>query len=347
MHIQLAKLLRAISMACALAIGLTGISLAPARAQSQTAQPPQRALANLYEVAKSIISDPSGEAEVKVQGESPTFPYPSAIQAQWDNSIAAYGNTLTQQERDEFVPCAAHLNNAIADMEDGYTVETTQPKSNTGAQASAQQRYADAKTEFAQCDAAYALAQSEIGAAPANKPQQGGADTSANPEPAAAENPPAGTPETPASDATPPSNTTAASNGPVTGSVEESEEPGSIDWTPTLDPLFTYLANEWKRTVNDPKNKDWAPDDTPNTLTLTLRPDQVPQVESISGPRSSSLRTIMENGDLPVVKFPNGTKLGSVRIAPIFRVRPTSVQNRMRMKYYERDGIFKSYQVAQ
>jgi hypothetical protein len=273
--------------------------------------------------------------------------------------VSVYGNDLTQKERAEFIPCAAHLNNAIAAMEDGYTIHVTQPETNSGAQASAKKRYEDAKAEFAQCDAAYALAQSEVGTAAANQPQQAGADTTASPEstpaensPAATpepapENPPVGTPETPTSGTTPPSNPEPPSKGPVTGSVEESQEPGSIDWTPTLDPLSTYLANEWKRTVNDPKNKDWAPDDTPNTLTLTLRPDQVPEVESITGPRSSSLRTIMENGNLPVVEFPNGSKLSSVRIAPIFRVRATSVQKRTRMKYYERDGIFKSYQAPQ
>jgi hypothetical protein len=346
-----------VAMVLLLILALT-VPGATAEGQAPPAQAPERALANLYAVAKSIIGDPAGEAE-EHPGGSPTFPYPDAIQLQWDASMSEYGNKLNAQEQALFPPCATHLNNAIADMEKGYTTADTQPKSNTGAQESAQQSYAAAKAEFAQCDAAYALAQSEIGTAPANKPQQGGADTSASPEsppaetpPAAApepapENPPAMTPETPASDTAPPSDANAPSKGPVAGSVEESEEPGSIDWTPTLDPLSTYLAKEWKKTVNDPKNKDWAPDDAANTLTLTLRPNQVPEVESITGPRSSSLRTIMENGNLPVVKFPDGSKLSSVRIAPIFRVRPTSVQNRTRMKYYERGGIFKSYQVAQ
>jgi hypothetical protein len=317
---------------------------------------------NLYEVAKSIISDPKNEAE-EHPGGSPTFPYPDAIQLQWDASTTAYGKSLTQQERDAFMPCATHLNNAIADMEKGYTTVDTQPKTNTGAQESAQKSYAAAKAEFAQCDAAYALAQSEVGNGAANKPQEGGADTNVSPEPAPenppaatpepvpAENPPAvGTPETPTSDTTPPNNppltgsAATASNGPVTGSVEEAEQPGSIDWTPTLDPLFGYLSKEWNLVTSDPKNKDWARDDDGNTLTLKLQPNQAPEMVSVSGARGSSLRTIMESGNVPVTKFPDGSRLSSVVVAPKFLVKPTPGKLRTRLKYYERDGIFKSYQ---
>ena len=366
MIVPAAKFVRAICMAGVLAIGLVWSSAASARSQTQTqsqtqtAQPPARALANLYEVAKSITSDPAGEAE-EHPGGSPTFPYPTAIQAQWDDSMATYGNTLTQEERAEFIPCAAHLRNAITQMEIGYTVEVTQPKSNTGAQESAQKSYALAKTEFEQCDAAYALAQSEVGNGVASKPQEGGAEANANPEPAAAENPPAatpepapenpptGTPETPTSGTTPPSNppqtgsATAASNGPIDGSVEESQEPGSIDWTPALDPLFTYLSKEWKLVTGNPKNQNWPPDDDSGTLKLKLQPNQPPEMLSVSGNRSSFLRTIMENGDLPVIKFPDESRLTSVVVLPKFRVKPTPGRTRTRLKYYERDGIFKSY----
>jgi hypothetical protein len=348
---DMAKLLRAILGMSLPVISLAGNSLASSQSQTQTqtqaqtAQPPARALANLYEVAKSIINKPSGEAE-EHPGGSPTFPYPDAIQLQWDQSMALYGNKLNPQEQALFPPCATHLNNAIADTEKGYTTEDTQPKSNTGAQADAQKSYAAGKLEFEQCDAAYALAQSEVGNGAANKPQQGGADTNANPEPtpAPAENPPAGTPETPTSDtSTPP---TTASNGAIPGSVEESEEPGSIDWTPTLDPLFTYLSKEWNLVASDPRNNTWAADDAGNTLTLKLQPNQAPEVESISGARSSSLRTITENG-LPETRFPNGSKLNSVVVAPTFSVKPKAGMKRTRMKYYERNGIFKSYSVAQ
>jgi hypothetical protein len=364
MIVEVAKFSRTIFVGGVLAIGLVGSSAALGQTQSetQTAQPPARALANLYAVAKSIINDPAGEAE-EHPGGSPTFPYPDAIQAQWDSSLATYGNTLTQQERAEFIPCAAHLRNAITDMEIGYTVEDTQPKSNTGAQESAQKSYAAAKTEFEQCDAAYALGQSEVGNGAANKPQEGGADTNASPEPApsenppaatpepAPENPPAGMPETPTSGTNAPSNppltSSAASNGPIDGSVEEAAEPGSIDWTPTLDPLFTYLSKEWKLVTGNPKNQNWPPDDDAGTLKLKLQPNQPPEMLSVSGNRSSFLRTIMENGDLPVIKFPDGSRLTSVVVLPKFRVKPTPGRQRTRLKYYERDGIFKSYPVAQ
>jgi hypothetical protein len=350
MSVQMGNFSRAVVVVCVSVLAITpiGIRLAFAQTQAPTAQPPQRALANLYEVAKSIISNPKNEAE-EHPGGSPTFPYPDAIQAQWDSSMSAYGTGLTQQERDEFVPCAAHLNNAIADMEDGYTTADTQPKTNAGAQESAQKSYAVAKTEFAQCESAYALAQSEIGNGAANKPQQGGADTNMAPEPAP-ENPPAGTPETPTSDTNTPSNptlssgATTASNGAIPGSVEEAEEPGSIDWTPTLDPLFTYLSKEWNLVTSDPKNNNWAADNAGNTITLKLQPNQAPEVISTSGSRSSSLRSIMENGNVPVTRFPDGSKLSSVVVSPKFLVKPTPGKLRTRMKYYERGGIFKSYQ---
>jgi|SRR5580704_5515765 len=349
MMVPTGKFSRAIFVCGVLAIGLVGSVGALSQTQTQTqtsasAQAVARALSNLYQVAKSITNDPAGEAE-EHPGGPPTFPYPDAMRAQWDSAIAANSGGLTPQEREQYVPCAAHLTNAILDTEQGYTVEDTQPKSNAGAQESAQKSYAEGKAEFAQCNpSAFALAQSEVGSSAAT-PQQGGTDTTVSPEQAPAENPPAGTPETPTSDTTPPSNPapSTASNEAIPGSVEESEEPGSIDWTPTLDPLFTYLAKEWNLVASDPKNKDWAADNAGNTLKLKLQPNQAPEVESISGARSSSLRSITENG-LPVTRFPNGSRLSSVVVAPTFNVKPKAGTKRTRMKYYERNGIFKSYQ---
>jgi hypothetical protein len=365
MMLQATKFSRTIFVCGVLAIGfVTGlVALGQTQTQSQpqtsaAAQAVARALANLYQVAQSIIKDPAGEAE-EHPGGPPTFPYPASMQAQWDSAIADNSGGLTPQEREQYVPCAGHLNNAIMDTEQGYTVEDTQPKSNTGAQESAQKSYAEGKAEFAQCNpSAFALAQSEVGSSAAT-PQQGGTDTTVSPDqtPAPAENPPAatpepapenppvaGTPETPTSATAPPANT--SSNGAIPGSVEESEEPGSIDWTPTLDPLFTYLSKEWNLVASDPKNKDWAGDTAGNTLKLKLQPNQAPEVESITGARSSSLRSITENG-LPVTRFPNGSRLSSVEVAPTFNVKPKMGTKRTRMKYYERNGIFKSYQVAE
>jgi hypothetical protein len=56
---------------------------------------------------------------------------------------------------------------------------------------------------------------------------------------------------------------------------------------------------------------------------------------------------IMQNGELPVTTFPNGSTLRSVSIAPKFFVKPGPGRSRTRLKYYERDGIFKSYQASQ
>jgi hypothetical protein len=133
----------------------------------------------------------------------------------------------------------------------------------------------------------------------------------------------------------------------IAGSATEAALPGSIDWTPVLDPLQTYLANEWQRVVNDPKNSSWAADSAGNTLTLKLQPGQLPEVLSVTGSRSYVFNAIMQDGRLPTTTFPNGSTLTSVSIAPTFFVKNAPGIVRTRLKYYERDGIFKSYRVAQ
>jgi hypothetical protein len=285
-----------------------------AQPQTQTAQTPQQALVNLYQAAQQIIKDPASDYKA---GASPQFPYPSYAQAQWDNSMAAHGNDLSTEERNQFVPCADYLNIAITDMEIGFVLQISQPADNSTAQQDMQQRYSDAPKEVEKCGSAYQLAQSEVVSAPANPPQQGTADASA------------------------------ANGSAIAGSAEEAALPGSIDWTPALNPLFAYLSNEWQRVVTDPKNKDWAADDAGNTLTLKLQPNQLPEVVSATGSRSSVFNNIMQNGELPVTTFPNGSTLRSVSIAPKFFVKPGTGRSRTRLKYYERDGIFKSYQAAQ
>lgn len=302
------KLSVAVCAVCASALALLCQPAASAQAKAQS---PAQALVNLYQAAQQIIKDPAGEYE---KGANPDFPYPSQIQAQWDASMSAYGNTLTTQERELFPACAAHLNGAITDMEIGYRIQISQPSA--AAQQSAQTRFSEAPGEVAQCSAAIELAQSEVGSA-LSKPQQGGVDTSGD------------------------------NGGAIAGSATEAALPGSIDWTPTLDPLQAYLANEWQRTVNDPKNKDWAADNAGNTLTLKLQPGQLPEVLSATGSRSSVFNAIMQDGRLPATTFPNGSTLTSVTIAPTFFVKSAPGIVRTRLKYYERDGIFKSYRIAQ
>jgi hypothetical protein len=324
-------LLVAISTMGALALALVCPSSASAQAKAQS---PAQALVNLYQAAQQIIKDPAGDYE---KGKNPDFPYPSQMQAQWDASMVAYGNSLSTQERALFPACAAHLNAAITDMEIGQRIKVNQPTE--AAQQEAQTRFSEAPGEAAQCSAAIELAQSEIGSA-TSQPQQGGVDSSGANE----STPTGGTPSQQLQGSV---DTSGGNGSAIAGSATEAALPGSIDWTPALDPLQTYLANEWQRTVNDPRNSSWAADNGGNTLTLKLQPGQLPEVLSATGSRSSVFNAIMQDGRLPATTFPNGSTLTSVTIAPTFFVKSAPGIVRTRLKYYERDGIFKSYRLAQ
>jgi hypothetical protein len=324
----------AISAVGALAVALICPSSTSAPAVAQT---PARALVNLYQATQQLINDPGGEFE---EGKNPDFPYPSQIQVQWDASMAKNGDTLTTQERELFVPCAAHLNAAISDVEIGYRI--VYKPSSDAAKQSGQARMNEAPGEFAQCSpAAIQLAQSEAGTgASASEPQQGGVDTNGTNTSA-----PAG--DTPSQPQQGGVDASGGNGGAIEGSATEATLPGSIDWTPALNPLQTYLANEWQRVVNDPKNSGWAADNAGNTLTLKLQPGQLPEVLSATGSRSYVFNNIIQDGRLPPTTFPNGSTLTSVSIAPTFFVKNAPGKVRTRLKYYERDGIFKSYPVAQ
>ena len=288
----------------ALAAALSNCSPAAAPPQAQT---PAQALLNLHQAAQQLIEDPGGDYE---KGCNPDFTYPSDIQAQWDASMSAYGNELSTEERELFPAFASHLNAAITDVEVGYRIETSQPTD--AAKASAKAQTGEAPGEVAQCSAAIAFAQGEVGSAP-SKPQQGGVGASG------------------------------ANGSAIAGSTSEAALPGSIEWTAALDPLQTYLATEWQRVVNDPANRSWAADDAGNTLTLSLKPGQLPEVVSVSGSRSYVFNSVMQNGRVPVTTFPAGSELESVSIAPTFLVKATPGKMRSRYKYYERDGVFKRY----
>ena len=324
-------LLVAISTMGALALALVCPSSASAQAKAQS---PAQALVNLYQAAQQIIKDPAGDYE---KGKNPDFPYPSQMQAQWDASMVAYGNSLSTQERALFPACAAHLNAAITDMEIGQRIKVNQPTE--AAQQEAQTRFSEAPGEAAQCSAAIELAQSEIGSTP-SQPQQGVVDANGANESAPTSSAPS-EPQQGVADAN------GGNGSAIAGSATEAALPGSIDWTPVLDPLQTYLANEWQRVVNDPKNSSWAADSAGNTLTLKLQPGQLPEVLSVTGSRSYVFNAIMQDGRLPTTTFPNGSTLTSVSIAPTFFVKNAPGIVRTRLKYYERDGIFKSYRVAQ
>jgi hypothetical protein len=310
---KMTKLSAAIPMICVLVLAPTSASSARAQAKDQS---PAQALLNLNQAAQQLITDPASEYE---KGANPDFPYPSAIQQQWLASMSAYGTNLTVEERKLLPACAAKLNAAIQDMEIGYRIQVSQPSA--AAQLSAHKRFIDAKNEAAQCSAALELAQSEVGSAPArsqpSEPQQGGVGANG------------------------------ANGSAIAGSASEAAQPGSIDWTPALNGLQTYLASEWQRIINDPANRSWAADIDGNTLTLKLQPGQVPEVLSASGSRSYVFNSIMQSSRVPVTNFPGGSTLTDVSIAPKFLVKPAPGKARTRYKYYERDGVFKSYLVAQ
>ena len=295
---------------------------------------------DLYQVASEMLSNPGGEYE---PGQNPDFCYPSQMQANWANFMAQKKKEpLSPQETAQFLACVPHLNAAIDKAERGYRIQYAQEqaekkggKPSPGALAEAANLHSEAQSEFAQCNAeALQLAQSETGkAAPPSEPIPGQAKT------------------TDAGDATGASpgnvisgNTSAGDdNGgaPVPGSVEEAAQPGSIDWTPALQPLFKYLGHEWQTHI-DP---NWAPDEAGNTLTLKLLPGEKPEVVSTTGERASTLNNMMQASGVPTVQFPAGSTLRSVEVSPQFTVKYgiSGGQNRARKKYYERGGKFKVY----
>jgi len=130
------------------------------------AETPAQAVQKLYDLAAEMTNNPSSGYDAK----NGNWPEADAAWQQWDNSIGLNGNALTQQQRNELVPCAANLGAAISSAEEGYRIQISQPN-NPPAQASAQQDYARARKEFAQCNLADALNGSNGNTAPgANSP---------------------------------------------------------------------------------------------------------------------------------------------------------------------------------
>jgi hypothetical protein len=116
------------------------------------AESPAQAIQNLYQITATIVADPSSGYDPKTTH----WLKADAAWQQWDTSMAANGNTLTQQQRDGLTPCAMHLSNALDASERGYRIQISQ-QGNAPAQATAKQLYGTAQTEFAQCNLADAL----------------------------------------------------------------------------------------------------------------------------------------------------------------------------------------------
>jgi len=116
------------------------------------AESPVQAEQKLYLLAAEMTNNPSSGYDAK----NGNWPEADADWLQWDNSMAAGGNTLTPQQHQVLPACAAHLGTAIGDAERSYLIEKSQPN-NPPAQADAKKLLATARTEFEQCDQADAM----------------------------------------------------------------------------------------------------------------------------------------------------------------------------------------------
>jgi hypothetical protein len=117
--------------------------------ESGAPQPVEQAFQKLYEITAQITADPSS-FYVQGQVDKSQWPAVDQAQAQWDTAMGQAGTALTQDQRNNIIPCAAHLNNAIGDMERGYLIHITQ-ESNPPAQATATALYGEGQNEFAKC----------------------------------------------------------------------------------------------------------------------------------------------------------------------------------------------------
>jgi hypothetical protein len=150
------------------------------------AETPAQAVQNLYKLAATITANPSSGYDAKTDH----WPEADAAWQQWDNAMAANGNAVTQQQRGELAPCAAHLNNAIDSAERGYRIQISQA-GNAAAQPSIQQDYATARSEFAQCNLAAVVdgsngnaatgGTSGVGTGPVSTPETTGGGTPPTP----------------------------------------------------------------------------------------------------------------------------------------------------------------------
>ena len=117
--------------------------------ESGTPQPVEQAFQKLYQITAEITADPSS-LYVQGQVDKSQWPEVDQAQAQWDNAMLQSGTELTQDQRNNILPCVVHLNAAIDDMKRGYVIQITQ-ESNPPAQSDAQLLYGEGQKEFAKC----------------------------------------------------------------------------------------------------------------------------------------------------------------------------------------------------
>jgi hypothetical protein len=238
------------------------------------AETPAQAVQKLYDLTAEITADPSSGYDAKTDD----WPEADAAWNQWDNSIGLNGNALTQQQRGVLVPCAANLDAAINSAEQGYRIQISQ-QGNAPAQAAAQQDYARARSEFAQCNLADGLNGSNGNPATggpnpgsqaagtsgggSNPPVQGGVSTGSNGTPGTTDGGDPGAPQTtgtqPGSPASPspaqPPGAKGISRTPATPSGNGTQPPAGADIA-TLDKTMNACLREhvpyWKQQAVDP-----------------------------------------------------------------------------------------------
>ena len=111
------------------------------------AQTPVAAFIKLRAVAEEVVNSPGSDYQ---PGPNGNFPQPSAVEAQWDQAMGTSGNQLTQAQRQQLIPCAAHLRHAIDEAERGYLISISQPN-NPAAQQAAQNDFAAAQSAMSLC----------------------------------------------------------------------------------------------------------------------------------------------------------------------------------------------------
>src|SRR5581483_5239026 len=87
--------------------------------------PVDQAFQNLYKAAAEIVQDP-GCCYRKPGADQNDFPTQRQAQTQWKLAVEKQGGNLSQNARENLIPCAGHLNNAITDMEIGYRIHIEQ-----------------------------------------------------------------------------------------------------------------------------------------------------------------------------------------------------------------------------
>ena len=274
-----------------------------AAAQGQSSTTTAAALfTNLYNAAQAVVNDPASKY---VGTQNPDFPTTAQAEQDWVNFTADKGNVLPPDIDAQYAQCVPHLRNAISNAEIGYRMLRADPNSPDAASLK-NEAMVELDQNQAQCKQAL-----QLGGGATKTPLVGNAVVNSSGASATGDD----------------------GGLPLQGNVSDLGQPGVIDWTPALQPLLTYLSNEWNA------NPSWVSDQG-TTAILKLLPGQPPQLVSASGPHADFVKSMLSGA--PSTNFPPGSTLRSVEIAPSFQVIRISTFGRKPMRYYELNGVFKS-----